>query len=108
MKRKSRHSRHVALLKKLVEKTDYYVAFVWNKRGQSMYGEVDSDNRQKFRRYGNTFRVWFTPYLTHSPAGKVYFAVMPQKKSRFGIVLEGWTELKWFVGKEMSIKENSK
>lgn len=106
MKRRSRHKRHIEILKKLVRDTDYYVAHVWNGQGNSMHGKVDYLWRQKFYRYGDLDSEWYTPFLPTPIAGKHYFCLMPKKKPLFGIVLTGWHELKWFVEYEVSKKEN--
>ena len=106
MKRKSRHKRHIELLRKLVGETDYYIAHVWNLQGKSMHGKVDWNGRQRFVRFGDCTQEWYTPWLGHySIEGKVYFALMPRTKVRFGIVLTGWNELKWFVQEEIANKE---
>ena len=107
MKKKSRHKRHIELLKKLVEKTDYYVAHVWNEHGQSMHGKVDGKGRQRFSRFGDYTRDWYTPWLWPCTSRKFYFGLMPQKKCAFGIVLTGWNELKWFVQEEIAKKERN-
>ena len=98
MKRKSRRKRPIELLKKLVSDTDYYVAHVWNGQGNSMHGKVNHLGQQKFYRYGCLDREWYTPFLPTPIAGKTYFGLMPKEKKAFGIILTGWSELKWFVG----------
>ncbi|MBO6031828.1 MAG: hypothetical protein J6Q22_10345 [Prevotella sp.] len=108
MKRKSRHKRKIELLNKLVKKTDYYIAHVWNGQGISLHGKIDNLGRQRFVRFGDCTQEWHTPWLRHySVAGKVYFALMPRTKVRFGIVLTGWNELKWFVQEEIAKKERN-
>ena len=107
MKRKSRHKRHIEILKKLVSDTDYYVAHVWDGQGNSMHGKVNHLGQQKFYRYGCLgkewyTREWYTPFLPHPISGKHYFCLMPKKKNAFGIVLSGWSELKWFVANQIS------
>ena len=105
MKRKSRHKRKIELLNKLVKKTGYYISHVWNGQGISLHGKIDNLGRQRFVRFGDCTQEWHTPWLGHYPvAGKVYFALMPRTKVRFGIVLTGWNELKWFVDEEISKK----
>ena len=111
MKRKSRHKRHIELLKKLVSDTDYYVAHVWNGQGNSMHGKVNHLGQQKFYRYGCLgkewyTREWFTQFLPNPIAGKTYFGLMPQKNPMLGVVLTGWHELKYFVKYEILKKEN--
>ena len=102
---KSKHQKHIRLLKKLVDKTDYYVAHVWNEQGSSLHGKIDAFGRQKFFRYGAYYEDKYTPYLQYSFAGKLYFAVMPKQKELFGMVLTGWKELGWFVQKLTFKKE---
>ena len=107
MKRKSRHKRHIELLRKLVGETDYYIAHVWNLQGKSMHGKVDWNGRQRFVRFGDCTREWYTPWLGHySIAGKVYFALQPKpdKNQTFGLVITGWKELKWFVNEGVKNK----
>lgn len=104
MKRKSRHKKRIELLKKLVEETDYYIAHVWNGFGISLHGDIDGLGRQRFRRFGDCCKMWFTPWLDRH-CNKVYFALVHRKEIGFGIVLEGWRELKWFVGEEIAKKE---
>ena len=106
MKRKSRHKRKIELLNKLVKKTDYYIAHVWNGQGKSLHGKIDNLGRQRFVRFGDCTQEWHTPWLgQYSVAGKVYFALMPRTRVCFGIVLTGWNELKWFVQEQIANKE---
>ena len=107
MKRRSRHTRHIEILKKLVSNTDYYVAHVWNGHGNSMHGKVNHLGQQKFYRHGYLESEWYTPFLPRPIAGKLYFGLMPQKDPMFGIVLTGWNELKLFVENEISKKSNA-
>ena len=101
MKGKTRHQQHITLLRKLVDKTDYYIAHVWNEQGRSMHGKIVA-GQQRFVRYGDYATFWCTPYLPYAYASKIYFAVMPRSKKRFGMVLKGWNELKWFVNEEVN------
>ena len=102
MKRKSKHKRHIELLRQLVHLTDYYIAHVWNGQGKSLHGKIDNLGRQRFVRFGDCTQEWHTPWLGHnSVAGKVYFALISRTKCTFGIVLTGWNELKWFVQDEI-------
>ena len=107
MKRKRRHKRKIELLRKLVKDTDFYVAHVWNDQGNSLHGFVNFAGIQKFRRYGDFCNEWFTPWLKNSWAGRVYFAVMPRSKSKFGTVLQGWGELNYFVNEEILCRKES-
>ena len=107
MKSKSRHKMHIKILKQLVDKTDYFVGHVWNEYGRSIHGCINWDGEQVFVRYGDHCNTWYTPWLGHSDANKVHFALMPRKNTRFGIVLVGWNELKWFVRDEIAKKERN-
>lgn len=104
MKRKSRHKRHVELLKKLVDKTDYFVGHVWNDFGKSMHGRLDWRGRQTFVLYGDHCNTWLTPWLGKSRARHIFFAVMPKMNdSPFsGIILDGWKELNWYVKEQIA------
>lgn len=104
MKRRSRHTRHIEILKKLISNTDYYVAHVWNGQGNSMHGKVNHLGQQKFYRHGYLEREWYTPFLPRPIAGKFYFGLMPKMVQTPGIVLTGWRELNRFVEKEISEK----
>lgn len=108
MKRKSRHKRHIEILKKLVGDTDYYVAHVWNGQGDSMHGKVGLLGRQKFNRHGDLAKEWYSPFLPAPIAGKQYFCLMPQEKPMSGIVLAGWRELRLFVENEISEKKKER
>lgn len=83
MRSRSRHQRHIRLLKKLVEETDYYVAHAWTASGLSLQGKVDSDMRQRFidrsKFQGFRPREFFTPSIT-SEEGKMFFALIPRTK----------------------------
>lgn len=107
MKRKSRHKRHIEILKKLVRDTDYYVAHVWNMQGDSMHGKVNLRGQQKFNRHGDLANEWYSPFLQAPIAGKHYFCLMPKEKPMSGIVLTGWRELRLFVENEISEKERA-
>lgn len=107
MKRKSRHKRHVELLKKLVDKTDYFVGHVWNDFGISMHGQLDGRGRQRFVRYGDHCNLWRTPWLGRTDARHIYFAVTPKKNNKFGMVLCGWKELNWFAQQQIAYMESS-
>lgn len=105
MRRKSRHKRHIELLKQLVEKTDYYVGHVWNDFGAAIHGKINWDGEQVFCRHGDYCKTWYTPWLGRSCANKSYFALLPKQNTRFGIVLVGWHELKLFISDEIAQKE---
>ena len=104
MKRKSRHQKHIELLKQFVEKTDYYVGHVWNEYGASIHGRINWKGQQVFSRNGDHCNVWFTPWLGKSGARHIFFAVMPKMNdSPFsGIVLDGWKELNWYVKEQIA------
>ena len=108
MKRKSRHKRHIELLKKLVQGTDYYIAHVWDEHGKSMHGKLDWKGRQRFIRFGDWTRDWYTPWLWPCNSGKVYFALQPKpdKNQTFGLVITGWKELTWFVNEGVKNKSD--
>jgi hypothetical protein len=109
MKRKSRHKRHIELLKKLVDKTDYYVGHVWNDFGASIHGKINWDGEQVFCRYGDYCKTWHTPWLGKSGARHKYFAVMPKMNNiSFGVILDGWNELNWYVKEQIAMKERER
>ncbi len=111
MKRKSRHKRHIELLKKLVDKTDYFIDHVWNEFGISMHGRLDCIGRQRFVRYGDHSNLWHTPWLGKLGAQPrhIYFAVMPKVNDiSFGIVLDGWKELSRYVKEQIAMKERER
>lgn len=109
MKRKSRHKKHIELLRKLVDKTDYFIGHVWNEFGISMHGRLDGLGRQRFVRYGDHCNLWYTPWLGKSDARHKYFALMPKMNDfSFGIILDGWNELNWYVKEQIAMKERER
>ena len=101
----SRHQRHIRLLRKLTDGTDYYIAHVWNTFGRSMHGVLDSQGKQKFFIYGDHTKYWNTPYFRYTEAGKIFFALQPRRnKEQFGLVITGWKELSWFVNEGVKNK----
>lgn len=115
----SRRMRHRVLLAKLVNKTDYYVAGVWDMFGNADHGKVESAARvsvQLFRRFSSAALKWgsttITPSVHKAPKGILWFALLPkdmiEENGLFALlanrgrqedcyIVQGWKELAEFV-----------
>ena len=102
---KSKHKRHLEILSKLVNTTDWYVSMAWDNcdsvvKGLLVRGITEDSQRFSVLCGCSYLRGARMKWSLRTPpfiqGGDIFFALQNRDSKKHGIVVKGWKELEYF------------
>ena len=111
---KNKHKKHLAIMKQLVNDTDWYVSMAWDDcnsivKGLLVKGMIEDNQRFSvvsgcgyIRGTRMKWSLMTPPFIQ---GGNIFFALMNRDSNKRGVVVNGWKALKDFIADERVMKK---